>query len=64
MKVWLVSFLILFALFQFVLWVKNFFVPLFSHKIIIIAFYLHQKKTQMNNFCQPSLDFTTDNSIK
>ena len=28
MKVWLVSFLILFALFQFVLWVKNFFVPL------------------------------------
>ena len=28
MKVWLVSFFILFAFVQFVLWVKNFFVPL------------------------------------
>ncbi|NCO73731.1 MAG: hypothetical protein GW795_14965 [Cyanobacteria bacterium] len=28
MKVWLVSFLLLFILTQFVLWVKNFFVPL------------------------------------
>lgn len=28
MKVWLVSFFILFALVQFVLWLKNFFVPL------------------------------------
>ncbi len=28
MKVWLVSFLILFVLIQFILWLRNFFIPL------------------------------------